>query len=433
MKENIILLIFAGILFTCVMMNISLVIALLIGLILFLAYGFRTGHSANELFHMCITGIKDARNILITFVLIGMLTGMWRAAGTIPSIVNFSVVLIRPSVFLPVTFLLNAMISFLTGTALGSAATMGVICSVAGNSLGIPVYLIGGAVLSGVYFGDRCSPVSTSALLTAELTKTDIFENIKRMIKTAAVPFAVTCVLYIVIGLRVSHGGTVPDLGNLFSMEFQLGWIAVLPAAAVLVCSLFRVSVRPTLLVGVVTAIPIAYVMQGLSAMEIFKILLMGYEAKTPQLTNMISGGGITSMLKVSAIVLISSAYAGIFKETPLLNGFRGMVTKLAEKTTPMTAAAFSGTVTCAVACNQTLGIMLTKQLCDDIPQSREDAAINIENSAVLIAAIIPWSIACAVPLSSIGAPSLSVVFAFFLYLVPLWNMAVSLIRKPAA
>lgn len=37
----------------------------------------------------------------------------------------------------------------------------------------------------GVYFGDRCSPVSTSALLVAELTETGIYTNIKNMIKSA--------------------------------------------------------------------------------------------------------------------------------------------------------------------------------------------------------------------------------------------------------
>ena len=55
--------------------------------------------------------------------------------------------------------------------------------------------------MSGIYFGDRCSPVSTSALLVSELTQTDIFSNIKKMIQTALGPFILTCMIYVVMGM----------------------------------------------------------------------------------------------------------------------------------------------------------------------------------------------------------------------------------------
>ena len=90
------------------------------------------------------------------------------------------------------TFLLNCLISVLTGTALGTAATIGVVCATMASALGIPSWMTGGAILSGVYFGDRCSPVSTSALLVAELTETGIYTNIKNMIKSALAPFTIT-------------------------------------------------------------------------------------------------------------------------------------------------------------------------------------------------------------------------------------------------
>ena len=45
---------------------------------------------------------------------------------------------------------------FLIGTSLGTAATMGFICVSIGKAMGINPYYLGGAVLSGIYFGDRC-------------------------------------------------------------------------------------------------------------------------------------------------------------------------------------------------------------------------------------------------------------------------------------
>ncbi len=82
---------------------------------------------------------------------------------------------IRPNAFLLLTFLLNCMLSVLIGTSFGTAATMGVICMSIGNVMGCSPVLLSGAVLSGIYFGDRCSPLSTSALVVATITKTNLF------------------------------------------------------------------------------------------------------------------------------------------------------------------------------------------------------------------------------------------------------------------
>ena len=74
------------------------------------------------------------------------------------------------------------------------------------------------------------------------------------------------------------------------------------------------------------------------------------------------------------------------------------------------------------VACNQTLSIMLTHFLYKDTVSNKEQFAVNIENTVVVIAALVPWSIACAVPLTAAGAPIQSILAAFYLFLLPLWN-----------
>ena len=180
---------FCAALLICIVLDLSILYALAFGLLVFLLYGRRKGFSWCELFRMAFEGIRTVRNILITFFLIGIMTALWRAAGTIPVIVCYASGLIRPSVFLLMAFLLNCLVSVLTGTSFGTAATMGVICAAIGTSMGVSPLLTGGAVLSGAFFGDRCSPVSTSALLVAAVTKTDIYDNIRRMVKTAFVPF----------------------------------------------------------------------------------------------------------------------------------------------------------------------------------------------------------------------------------------------------
>ena len=72
--------------------------------------------------------------------------------------------------------------------------------------------MTGGAILSGVYFGDRCSPVSTSALLVADLTGTDLFGNIRQMLRTCLVPFALAAGLYLLFGLSSPAAGQAADI-----------------------------------------------------------------------------------------------------------------------------------------------------------------------------------------------------------------------------
>jgi len=203
--EIITLLTFCIVLVSCIIFNISIVFAMIIGLCIFCAYVKIKKYTWVQLIKMTLTGVKRAKNILITFVLIGMLTALWRSSGTIPTIICGTIQFIHPNSILLIIFLLNCAVSMLTGTSFGTAATIGVICMTVAVSMQINPVLAGGAILSGVFFGDRCSPVSTSALLVSDLTETNIFKNIKLMLLTALVPFLLSCVIYAIIGLSFTH------------------------------------------------------------------------------------------------------------------------------------------------------------------------------------------------------------------------------------
>ena len=415
--------IFCALLIICIITGKSILYALLAGLIIFSLYGKKQGYSWRQISRMALQGAWKVKNILLTFILIGMLTALWRQAGTIPAIICYTVRLIKPSTFLLMTFLLNCLISVLTGTALGTAATIGVVCATMASALGIPSWMTGGAILSGVYFGDRCSPVSTSALLVAELTETGIYTNIKNMIKSALAPFTITCILYLTVSIQL-HGKTeMPDLGHAFGSEFRLSWIALLPAAVILLLSVMQAGVKIAMIASIVTAIPVCIGLQNMAFTELPELLLNGFHSTEVAVAAMLNGGGITSMLKVGAIVCISSSYSGIFQATGILNGFQKMVCLLANRTKPYFAVLVTSILTSVMACNQTLAIMLTGQLCSRTEPDKLRFANNLEDSAVIIAPLVPWSIACAVPLTAAGAPGYSVLFAVFLYLLPLCDL----------
>ncbi len=428
--ELLVLSLFCGALLLCILFGQSIVYALVAGLFLFLFYAGKKGFGWREQLEMSLSGIKTVKNILITFVLIGMLTALWRDAGTIPLIVCYATRMIQPSLFLVMAFLLNCMVSVLTGTAFGTAATMGVICTTVAATMGVDLALTGGAVLSGIYFGDRCSPVSTSALLVSELTHTSIYQNIRWMCHSAVIPFLSACALYTVAGLWTAHAGTVPDLQSLFRTEFALHWVAILPAVGILILSVCQVKVKIAMGVSILIALPISILLQGTTLGELPSLLFYGYHSTNPQLSGLVNGGGIFSMVKVGAIVCLSSCYAGIFQKTGLLEHAEQAVSALSQKTTPYAATLLTAIATSMLACNQTLSIMLTHQLCHRAEPNNERLALYLEDSAVIIAPLIPWSIASAVPQATLGVPAASMALAFFLYLLPVWRVIVAASAK---
>lgn len=414
---------FCGALLVCLVLGANILYALATGLVIFMAYGRRRGFSWKELGKMICSGVKTSTSVLLVFPLIGMLTALWRACGALPLIICCAVDLIRPEILLLMTFLLNCGVSVLTGTAFGAAATMGTICVSVGVSMGMDPLLLGGAMLSGVYFGDRCSPVSTSALLVSELTGTDIYDNIRRMVKTALVPFLVSCAVYLLLGLSRGGDGARADLWPLYGREMTLTWVMCLPAVLILVLALFHVKVKRAMAASILAAVLLCVFVRHLDAWTILKTAFFGYTAADAEVGVMLNGGGILSMLRLALIITISSAYSGIFRRTGLLDGLCARIESLSEKTSPYCAMLVTGTLASLVACNQTLTIILTHQLCAQTQQDARELAIDMENSAVVIAPLVPWSIAGAMPLSTVGAPTGSLFAACLLYLLPLWTL----------
>lgn len=48
------------------------------------------------------------------------------------------------------------------------------------------------------------------------------------------------------------------------------------------------------------------------------------------------------------------------------------------------------------------------------------EKALDMENSGIVISALIPWNIACSIPLKMMGAGSGAVIYAVFLYVLPI-------------
>lgn len=382
-----------------------MLIALLTGFVLLMAYGKFRGFGWKALLKMAASNVSAARNIAIVMLMVGALTALWRTCGTVAYIVDLASGALTPALFLPGAFLLCAAISVLTGTSVGTAATMGVICMSVGNAIGVNSAICGGAILAGSYFGDRCSPVSTSALLVAEITKTNLYDNIRGMIRTGWIAALVTLAIYGALGFFAGscENAVSTSTANAATSDFDLRWYMALPAISILALALFRIDVKINMLVSIAISVVVGFVV-GLPVTKMASA----------------AGYGILSMLKLIIVVIISLTYAGLFRGTGILEKLHAGITHLSKKVSPFGCVVLTAIATCALACNQTLSIVLTNEICTGVMPDEKRRAIAIENTSVIIAPLVPWTVASLVPLGAIGAPTSSILFACFLYLVPL-------------
>ena len=429
MGSVIAILLFSVSLIFCLLLNFSVVYALIVGYIIFITYGLIKGYDLKVLVKKSFEGVLTVKNILLVFILIGMITALWRASGTIAFIVYMGSKLILPSILILLTFLLCSILSFLIGTSLGTAATMGVISVSIGKAMGINPYYLGGAVLSGIYFGDRCSPMSTSALLITELTKTNLYTNIKLMLKTSIIPFIATCLFYLFLGLKSSTSPVSIDATNIFKENYNLNIVVIVPAILIIILSLFKVNVKKTMLLSIFISFIIAVFFQKESVTSLINYCVYGFHHSNEKLNSMMKGGGILSMLNVGLIVAISSSYSGIFKETKMLVLMKKYLKEFSKKTSNYFVIFLSSIISGAIACNQSLGIILTYELCEEL-EDKQNMAIILENTIVLLAGLIPWNIAMAVPLKTVDIGLMSGLFAFYLYFLPLWNLFLGIIKE---
>lgn len=119
-------------------------------------------------------------------------------------------------------FLVSCSISFATGSSWGTFAIMLPLALPAAVAIDAPLYVCIGAVLSGGLFGDHCSPISETTILSSTGAGCDAFEHFQTQLPYALVNGALCVIGFIAAGLTGSTW-TLPIL-----LAIQLGGLLVL-------------------------------------------------------------------------------------------------------------------------------------------------------------------------------------------------------------
>ncbi len=291
----------------------------------------------------------------------------------------------------------------------------------------IDVNIVGATIISGIYFGDRWSPLSSSANLVASLTGIDIYTNLKNMIKSMIVPYILTSIFYIFLSknyvLNTSESNLLVLLEDVYNIDVRFIFI---PVISIIVFSLLRINVRKSMAVSIVLASIVAIFVQGENILKIFEYLLLGfYKFKGTSLETIIKGGGIKSMLNASALIIVSCSLVGVFEQLNILNYIKAKIQNVKTRGELFRNTILVSIITGIVGANQTIAVIMTEQIIesvyDDKKIERKDLAKDIENTAIVIPAITPTNIACYVPCTMLGISNVQFIpFAVYIWLIPL-------------
>jgi Na+:H+ antiporter, NhaC family len=400
---------------------------LLTSLAIFIAILLNRGFSLKSLIAMAVSGSQKSFSVINILLLIGVVMSVWMAAGTVPVLVYWGIKLISPQYFILSAFILTSMISLLIGTSFGAASTIGLALTIAASGSAVNPNMIGGAIIAGAYFGDRCSPMSSSANLIAAITKTEIYTNLKNMVATSWLPLIVSSILYLILSLanpvELANSNLIVEI----SKAFNLNSITLLPALTILILCVVRIEVKIAMAASVIMASAIAIFVQGYSPIELIQFALTGFKlASTSSLTDIVVGGGMLSMVKVSIVVIVSTAFAGIFAGTKTLEFMEEYLKKARSRSDLFLGTTIISILTAAFGCTQTIAIILTHQLVEKkyMQEGLESdrLALDLENTAVVLSPLIPWNIAGLVPATVLNVNYGFIPYAFYLYLIPIFN-----------
>ncbi|MEG0292131.1 MAG: Na+/H+ antiporter NhaC family protein [Anaerovoracaceae bacterium] len=416
--------IFMGTMITCIVTGTQVMIALVTGLVCFLIVGIRRGFTLREVSTFALRGSKDSLVVIYVMLLIGLITAIWRSSGTITAFVYYGIKVITPSMFIFVTFILASILAYALGTSFGVVGTVGVIFMALARSGGVNEILTAGAIMSGIYFGDRTGPASSSGNLVAIITGTKMQKNVRAMLKTGALPMVISGILYYFLSINNPIKGVDAQVLGAFKDEFVINYWLFIPAILMIVLPLLRVDVMISLSASILAGAVITVVIQGNTLMETINYAVFGYTAKNAALTTILSGGGIISMIEVCGIVIISCAYSGLFNNTNMLSQIQSELKSKAKYIGRFGAMLVVSTVSCMVFCNQTVASMMCNDLLakpyEEAGATKEELAIDIENSVIVIAGLVPWCLACSFPLKAMGVGINALPFSFFVYLMPI-------------
>lgn len=410
----------------------------------------KNGYTSAAIADAAIGGVATAMGAIFILLAVGALIGTWNMCGTIPTIVDWGVRLLNPSIFYFTTAAICAVVGMVTGSSWTTAGTLGVAFVGMSRVLGLSDGVAAGAVICGAYFGDKMTPLSETTILVPKLVgNLSVGRHVRNMVWTSGPALGISLVIFLLMGLTATPSGGVDTQAALdvLEAEFNTSVLTILPLALLVVFTLRKVPpflaiLGSALFAGILACfvqwdVVKAYVgdaslgAPATAIKGIYGAMATGFVSRTgsPAIDQLFSRGGMASMLSTIWLVLAALSFAAIMEQA-------GFLARLLE---PVVAHARTrGRLILAVNCSGVgLNVIAGDQYVADVLPARtyrrefEERGLApqvlsraVEDSGTVTSVLVPWN-TCGAYISGVLGVSTAAYFpyCFFNLLSPILDV----------
>ena len=363
-----------------------------------------------------IRNMRSATPALIILLLIGAIAGTWMASGIIPSLIYYGLKILHPSIFLPASCIICAIISLLTGSSWTTIATIGVALMGIGRALGFDDGWIAGAIISGAYFGDKISVMSDTTVLASSTTEVPLFTHIKYMLITTIPSLLISILVFTIAGLSASTTSSADMMAIEEGLQstFNISpWLLIvpiltgiliakrLPAIVTLFASAFMAAIamviaQPELILQIAN-VENSSALSSLKAIIIASTTNNSIETGNELLNNLVTTRGMGGMMGTIWLIICAMCFGGVMYGSGMLSAITQIFLRVARRTVSVVSSTVgSGLFFNLVTGDQYISIILTgnlfRKLYDERDLEHRLLSRSIEDSATITSVLIPWN-----------------------------------------
>ncbi|MGI1799371.1 Na+/H+ antiporter NhaC [Priestia sp. TRN 1309] len=411
-------------------------IPLIFGVAFISVIGFLLKYKWTEMEKGILDGVRLGIKPILILMLIGMLIAIWMVGGTIPTILSYGFHWISPQYFLISALVITVLVSTFTGSSLTTVSTVGVALFGVGTAIGVHPGLAAGMIVSGAVFGDKMSPLSDTTNFASGIVEVPLPKHIQHITWTTVPSIVITAIIALVIGMNGNHEsvnyGEIQGIQEALKHTFNLHVLTLLSPLLVLIFSMRRVDVLPTLVLGIVTAIITGMITQHeFTLSQLLGVLQSGpaIESGNKVVDAIVNKGGLQSMMFSISLIMIALSLGGLMRAVGIIDALlEGLAKQIRRSGDVIFATLLSSIGVNVITGEQYLSILLPgqtfKPLYEKWNLDPKNLSRTLEDGGTVINAIIPWGVSGAFISTALNIPAADYIpFTFFSILCPIFSI----------
>jgi Na+:H+ antiporter, NhaC family len=413
------------------------------------------GKSWNTLLKGMVKSMGSAIPAILILLMIGALAGTWLISGIVPAMIYYGLQIINPSIFLVTAAIISSIVSLSTGSSWSTVATIGVALLGIGRTLGIPDGMIGGAIISGAYFGDKLSPLSDTTNLAAAVTNTELFTHIKYMTLTTIPSYVISLLIFLFLGFQTTGSINSSDIDmvqqSLLGIFNISPWLFVVPLLVIFLI-IKKVPALPAIFIGTITAAVFALIFQthlihqlfegeGNFAKKAYVVIMQSMYTNTnissdnQLLSNLLSTGGMQGMLNTVWLIISAMVFGGVMEAGGMLKKITQSIIGVAKNTSSLIGSTVASCLFLNVtASDQYLSIVIPGKMFSDTYRQRKLASQNLsrtlEDGGTVTSVLIPWNTCGATQSTVLGVQTIVFLpYCFFNIISPIMSIIFAVLK----